>query len=236
MALLARTEQQIVPYLINNLPKKFQGYLLAEKAKILPGNRIVDLQFKDENGNDVFVECKNYISSRHLGDIIDLYSAILNSTPEPRNPKLIIIANKIDADASKELSRFKILTNTLRGLGIPVSKLMDEQKTIRKKELTPTEARIVASLDNRKSRTVNVDSISAQAHWNNNYAKQMLHRLEKKRWLERISKGNYVFIPPDYGYEQRFPPLDPLAVANTLVQPYYLSYRRLRSVKLDLES
>ena len=42
----------------------------------------------------MFVECKNSIAKNQLGDLVDLYSTILNSSPEPKNPKLIIIGDR----------------------------------------------------------------------------------------------------------------------------------------------
>jgi predicted transcriptional regulator of viral defense system len=219
-------KHQIMPFLVKNMSTIFPDYELAEKGKVLPGNRMVDLQFKDKDGNDVFVECKSSLTKNQLGDMIDLYSAVLNSSPEPRNPKFMIIGDRIDKDAKKELSKLNVTTTTYRKLGVPISKLLTEQRLKRKQELTPTEARIVAGLENDKRRIVSADLLSNLIGHNNNYAKLLLHRLEKKRWFERISKGNYVFIPPEYGYgkEERFPPLDPFLVASGLIEPYYLSY------------
>ena len=220
-------QHQIMPFLIKNMSTIFPGYELSEKDKVLPGNRMVDLQFKDKDGNDVFVECKSSLTKNQLGDMIDLYSAVLNSSPEPKNPRFIIIGDSIDKGAKKELSKLNVTTTTYRKLGVPISKLLAEHRLKRKQELTPTEARIVAGLESKKRRIVSTDFISDQiGQDNNNYAKLLLHRLEKKRWVERISKGNYIFIPPEYGYgkEERFPPLDPFVVASGLIEPYYLSY------------
>lgn len=39
-----------------------------------------------------------------------------------------------------------------------------------------------------------------------------------------MAKGVYTFIPASYGYEERFPVMEPLLVGSKLVEPYYFSY------------
>jgi predicted transcriptional regulator of viral defense system len=48
--------------------------------------------------------------------------------------------------------------------------------------------------------------------------------LERKKWLERVDKGIYQFVPATYGYPEKVPPANPFAVGAAFVQPYYFSY------------
>ena len=220
-------EQYVLPALINRFADIFPDYTLAEKDKILPGNRVVDLHFKDKDDNDVFIEIRTSLTRQHLGDLIDLYSSILNSQPGPKKPKFIVLGDKVDYELRRELSKLNITALTYGEFDVSMSDIRAAKVMRRKRKLTPTEAKIVAGLQGKGTRIVDKNLIYQQIGMRNgNYARQLLHRLEKKKWLERISNGNYIFIPPEYGYEMeaRFPPMDPFVVASSLVEPYYLSY------------
>jgi predicted transcriptional regulator of viral defense system len=52
----------------------------------------------------------------------------------------------------------------------------------------------------------------------------LLHGLERKRWLERVARGLYQFIPLSYGYPERIPPANSFVIGSSLVEPYYFSY------------
>jgi predicted transcriptional regulator of viral defense system len=55
------------------------------------------------------------------------------------------------------------------------------------------------------------------------HARQVLHRLARRRWLIRITPGTYELIPAERG-EHAFPDTNPLFVGSTLVTPYYFSF------------
>ena len=52
---------------------------------------------------------------------------------------------------------------------------------------------------------------------------RLLHRLEAKRWLQRLERGKYRLIPLEAGPEARWAEHEYL-IAATLVEPYYLAY------------
>jgi len=54
-------------------------------------------------------------------------------------------------------------------------------------------------------------------------ARQVLHRLARRRWLAPITPGTYELIPAERG-EHAFPSTNPLFIGSTLVTPYYFSF------------
>jgi predicted transcriptional regulator of viral defense system len=55
------------------------------------------------------------------------------------------------------------------------------------------------------------------------YARKVLQRLARDRWLVPIVPGKYEFIPAERG-EYAFPDTNPLFIGSHLVAPYYFSY------------
>jgi predicted transcriptional regulator of viral defense system len=55
------------------------------------------------------------------------------------------------------------------------------------------------------------------------HARQVLHRLARRRWLAPITPGTYELIPAERG-EHAFPDTNPLFIGSTLVTPYYFSF------------
>src|SRR3989338_6183479 len=52
---------------------------------------------------------------------------------------------------------------------------------------------------------------------------KLLHDLEKKNWLFRLSRGKYLILPLEAGAEPQFTEHE-FIIASALVSPYYLSY------------
>ncbi|MCP4549295.1 MAG: hypothetical protein GY835_22815 [bacterium] len=55
------------------------------------------------------------------------------------------------------------------------------------------------------------------------HARQVLHRLARRRWLAIITPGTYELIPAERG-EHAFADTNPLFIGSTLVTPYYFSF------------
>jgi len=89
--------------------------------------------------------------------------------------------------------------------------------------LSQNESRVVLKLEYEGVKLVTVDDISKILGSSRNYARYVAHRLENKRWLERISRGRYIFIPAERGGNP-VPPMNPLLAGSGLVKPYYYSY------------
>ncbi len=60
---------------------------------------------------------------------------------------------------------------------------------------------------------------------NENYARVLAHRLEKRSWFNKIKKGVYQLIPSSYGLSWDVPiPSDPYLLASKLARPYCISH------------
>jgi len=71
---------------------------------------------------------------------------------------------------------------------------------------------------------VTVRDVATRFKLSPNHASQLVGRLRKKGWLSKIERGKFLFIPAEYGYDERFPPMHPLLAGSVLVRPYYYSY------------
>jgi len=92
-----------------------------------------------------------------------------------------------------------------------------------KRTLSGLESTLVMKLEWQKRDLVTPADVRKYLRCNNATAWKLLHKLEGKRWFERIQRGLYLFIPAERG-ESAIPPLNPFLVASCLVEPYYLSY------------
>lgn len=212
-------------YIVRNLSALFPSHQLVSTDKLLLGNRTVDLHLRNEAGNDVFVEVKaSSIGRSEAGELVDYYSAIANLEPEPKNFRFIVVGEGIDEELRGHLEKLNVSFVSLGDLGISISKLLEDDKERRRRTLTPMEAKLVLSWEAKKPKVIDVAFVAEGLGCTRNYADVLLHRLQKKGWVERIAKGVYTFIPAGYGYEERFPAMNPFLVGSNLVSPYYFSY------------
>jgi predicted transcriptional regulator of viral defense system len=92
-----------------------------------------------------------------------------------------------------------------------------------KRTLSGLESKLVMELEWEKRNLITPADVRRHLRCDNTTAWKLLHKLERKRWFERIQRGLYLFIPAERG-EIAVPPLNPFLVASRLVEPYYLSY------------
>lgn len=69
------------------------------------------------------------------------------------------------------------------------------------RSLGPEEARLALGLAALHVSTVTID-LAAKIMGNRQQAQAVVHRLIVKGWLQRASRGRYVFLPPDWGAEK----------------------------------
>jgi predicted transcriptional regulator of viral defense system len=63
-----------------------------------------------------------------------------------------------------------------------------------------------------KKTVIRAKDVMDALHRSADYAYVLLHKLERKRRLERIAAGLYQFIPASYGYPEKVAPANALAV------------------------
>lgn len=193
----------------------------------------VDFHFKKQDGTDVFIEVSaQKIGRTKLGSIIAMYSAIASMEPPLKKFEVIVIGPEVTASAKKELERLPIKVLTYEQVGIMRQKhqrIRDEAKRrqgrrLELAQLSPAEAKLVARWEAEKKTTFRASDVQAALDCTRNYARVLLYNLERKGWVERITRGLYQFIPLSYGFPEKIPPSNVFVIGAALVEPYYFSY------------
>ena len=91
------------------------------------------------------------------------------------------------------------------------------------RSLSPLESKLIMHLEWEKQPVVTIKQAMDILDCSNDHARQVLHRLTRRRWLIPITPGTYELIPAERG-EHAFPDTNPLFIGSTLVIPYYFSF------------
>ena len=221
-------EQSLEAYVSREIIKAFKDYTLVTTNEALPGGISVDYHLKGKDGTDVFIEVSTRkVDGSMLSRILNLYSSISNMEPPLEKFELIIIGSEIDESVKKELKGLPIRLISLEDLGINQRKLREieeAQRRLQIRRLSPEEARLVIKWEAEKKTIIRVPDVQDALHCSSNYAYFLLHKLERKGWLERIRAGVYQFVPASYGYPEKIPPANAFVVGAALIDPYYFSY------------
>ncbi len=89
--------------------------------------------------------------------------------------------------------------------------------------LSDLESQLVMELEWQEKQIVTLQDVVAILSCSYNHARKLVHQLETKRWLDRLTPGKYQFIPASRG-SQAVPDMNPLFAGSVLVEPYYFSY------------
>jgi len=213
-------EKRVQAYVATHSDDLFPRAQLVTQNEILPGGNIIDLHLRTGNGDDIFVEVKDIaVQNAYLSQLVSYYTAISNLEPPPKSFKIVLIGKAIDPSLKKQLRGLNAEFLSLEDIGFPRRKARSSQL-----KLTPTEARVIVALESRRTRIVTLADITKLLGCSSFYAALLLHRLKQKKWVDRVSKGKYIFVPAAAGYEKRFPSLNPLLAGSALISPYYYSY------------
>ena len=220
-------EAGVQRYVIENLEDVFPGMSLIGVEELLLKRYRVDLHLRDNEGIDVFVEITSgKINRRKAGQILNYYSILANLDPPLEKYRFIVLGEDISEDADDVLDSFGVEVVLFRDLSIDEEKV---RKNLYSEDLenvlTATESGLLSHIKARKCSLVNVHEAQERLNIDAGYASKILGRLEKKGYLERITRGNYLFIPLEYGYEERYPPMNSLVVGSVLAAPYYYGYQ-----------
>lgn len=223
-------ERALEAYVSREILNIFREYSLMTVNETLPGRIRVDFHFRDRNGTDVFVEVSaRKIGRTKLSQILNMYAAISNIEPPLREFELIVIGPDVTPSVKKELEKLPVRLLTYEQIGITGQKLREVQEQERRRrqeiqQLSPEEARLVAKWESEKKATVRASDAQEALDCTIDYAYFLLHNLERKHWLERVTRGLYQFIPLSYGYPERIPPSNSFMIGAALIKPYYFSY------------
>jgi predicted transcriptional regulator of viral defense system len=216
-------------YISREIPNIFKEYSLVAVNEILPGQIEADFHLKDKDGNDVFME----VTGRKLGhtklnQILNMYAAISNIEPPLKKFELLVIAPEVTPSVKKELAKLPVKLLTYKQIGITDQKLrkIKEQDREQQKSLSPSpeEAKLIAKWESEKKTTIRASDVQEALDCSLDYAYYLLHNLERKNWIERVTQGLYQFIPLSYGYPERIPPSNSFIIGASLIKPDYFSY------------
>jgi len=96
---------------------------------------------------------------------------------------------------------------------------------IRKLRRGSLQEKTISQLESKGIKLFTISELAKILSINKNYARVLVHRLQKKRWVAQVKKGVYQLIPSDYGISIDVPiPSDPFYIAGIISQPYCISY------------
>lgn len=220
-------EAEVQRYVIENVEEVFPGMSIVGIEELLLERYRVDLHLRDDEGVDVFIEIvSGKITERKAGQILNYYSILANMDPPLKKFRFIVLGEDISENARNILENFGVEVMLLKGLSI------DEQKVRRhfrrkdlKNVLTAVESDILSHVKASKCSLVDSKKVQDYLNVGAGYASKILERLGQKGYLERVIRGKYLFIPLEYGYEERYPPMNSLVVGSVLTTPYYYCYQ-----------
>jgi len=223
-------ESALEAYVSREIPRIYIEYSLVAVNEALPGRIIIDFHFKKGDGTDVFVEViAKKIGSAMLNKIINMYAAISNIEPSLKKFELIVVGPEVAASVREELERIPVRLLTFDQVGIKREKVLKlrESELQRRREtlhLSPDEAKLVAKWESENQTIIRPSDVQEALDCTPDYAYFLLHNLEGKQWIERVSQGLYQFIPLSYGYPDRIPPINSYVIGASLIEPYCFSY------------
>jgi hypothetical protein len=198
-------ETDIENFVVKHLERVFPGSEVIERKKMLPSGHAVDLHLRNRDGKHIFVEVMiGRIKRSQVGRIMDYYTAVSNQDPPIRNFEMVVIGEDIDHQAKEVLDRLGISFKSLSDFGVSRNDIKRFGKERRERRLlTPLESELVSYWEANNVTIITIDDVAERLESDKNYARSLIHRLETKAWLERITRGVYLFMPIEYGYEKR---------------------------------
>ena len=220
-------EVEVQRYIIENIENVFPEMSLIGTDELLLKRYRVDLHLRDDKGVDVFIEIvSGKINERKAGQILNYYSIISNLDPTLKDFRFIVLGEDVSGNTKNILESFGVEVMLLKALSINEENLSIHigQKKL-KNVLTAVESDLLSHIVASKCSLVDSKKVQAFLNVEAGYASKILERLDQKGYLERIIRGKYLFIPLEYGYEERYPPMNSLVVGSVLTTPYYYGYQ-----------
>ncbi|MFW6128563.1 MAG: type IV toxin-antitoxin system AbiEi family antitoxin domain-containing protein [Halobacteriota archaeon] len=92
-----------------------------------------------------------------------------------------------------------------------------------RKGLSSRESFLLSKLSSRGKRIIEIKDIENALNTNYKNAKKTASELERKGWLDRLSRGKYLIIPLEAG-ERSYYTEHEFLIASRLVSPYYIGF------------
>jgi len=218
---------EIQKYISENIENVFPGMSLVGTEELMQERYRVDLHLRDNEGVDVFIEIvSGKITEKKAGQLLNYYSILANLDPILKKFRFMVLGEDISENAKNILESFGIEVVLLRALSINEEKVRgylhcEELMNV----LTAVESDLLSRIVASRCSLVDSKKVQAILNIEAGYASKILKRLEQKGYVERIIRGKYLFIPLEYGYKERYPPMNSLLVGSILTTPYYYGYQ-----------
>ena len=220
-------EVEVQRYISENIENVFPGMSIIGTDELMLERYWVDLHLRDDEGIDVFIEIvTGNVTKRKVGQILNYYSILANLYPPLKEFRFVVLVEEISKSIKNILENFGVEVMLLKDLSIDKEKV---NENLRRKNLenvlTLVESDLLSHVKASKCSIVDLKKAQDLVNVEARYASKILERLEQKGYLERIIRGKYLFIPLEYGYEERYPPMNSLVVGSVLTAPYYFGYQ-----------
>ncbi len=216
---------EVARYLSEHVDGTFPGLGVVGVEEPLTDGHRADLHLRDGGGNDIIVEVKSgRLEESGVGRLLSYYSMIENLYPPLKNVRLVVVGESISDGARRALGGFNIEFVSYQDLRITKDKIRRYFQERLMNVPTGMESVLLSELNKKNCSIIDAKYIEDSFKLNRKYSRKLLERLERKRYLERITKGKYIYIPIDYGYEERYPPINPLVVGGAMEGMYYFGY------------
>lgn len=190
-----------------------------------PDNRLVCVIENKIESSECSDQLRRYrtLVQRHFANHRAVFIYLTPEGDEPLDDAYVALSYREVADVMDAVRRAVESTLT-----VDLRILMEHYTTmIRRHILTgalrPLESALVLHLEPEKQMVVTIEDTMDVLDCSHGYARQILHRLENRHWLARITPGTYELIPAERG-EHAFPDTNRLFLGSTLVALYYFSF------------
>jgi len=214
-------------YVSREIPRLYSECSLVAVNETLLGGIVIDFHFRKDDGTDVFVEVTPHkVGRTWLNHLVNVYTALSNFDPPLKSFELVVVAPGVSGSVRGVLEEMPVELVTFEELGIDVEKARKPtvREPVERVRLSPDEAKLVAMWESGGRKIIRPSDVQDDLKCTPGYAYFLLHGLEDKGWIERVTHGVYQFIPLSYGYPGRVSPVNPYLVGSSLVEPYYFSY------------
>jgi predicted transcriptional regulator of viral defense system len=216
-------ERVFEDYVINNMPRLFPNLNFAGKPDQL-ADKGFDIHAKDSNGVDYFIEVKSSECNRlNIGQIVEYKAELAKHLPEA---KVILICKNVDSSIKDLVRKIGVDVWTFSDLGIIESDIVDARKKEEILKLSPVEQRAYFALLKRGSIMVKTEDLSSVLSISAARAKNILSKLARNGFAQRVGRGKYVIIPADVVYGRKSYVADPLVLISELMKgtEYYVAF------------
>ena len=215
--------RELADYVANNLYRFFpDAHFVSRREQ--GTDQGFDIHAKTSKGVDYFFEIKNSECNRlNIGQIVEYKAKLAKKLPEA---KIILICKNVDKSIKELVKQIGVEIWTFSDLGILESEIDTKILKKEKIKMSPVEQKAYFALLKRGSIIAKTKDLSSVLGISDAWAKNILPKLARKGFAQRVGRGKYVIIPADVVYHRKSYVADPLILISELMKEsnYYIAY------------